>query len=239
MYVLYDKRWRRPPPIDTEIVGSTSTSLVLEAETTCGLSKKKGLTDLWQGKKNKGIGIYMYVVKCSSFKCGILSDTKATNRSLSQYTSNSDGGCEQSLLFNFHILKQFLHPNSQYLRYISSMVDRTPHSSKAFRGHHKKEPWPPKSPTSLLLMTATTASTMPRTRSFLVVTFVILLLLNSSAGQAEIIFDGSVSPNPSQLLSKMRIRKVLAEFTLDYDYGMHNSKHEPRRGKTGPSNRNP
>ncbi|RWW47271.1 hypothetical protein BHE74_00046755 [Ensete ventricosum] len=72
------------------------------------------------------------------------------------------------------------------------------------------------------------------------------------AGRAEIEDDPTESP---QLFSKvtcilmtviscvvsgqMQTTRALVEYALDYDYGGHNPKHEPRRGKPGTGSRNP
>ncbi|THU62578.1 hypothetical protein C4D60_Mb01t06590 [Musa balbisiana] len=70
--------------------------------------------------------------------------------------------------------------------------------------------------------------------------FLLILLFDASvSGRAEIKDDPTESPNPAQLFSKMQTTRALVEYSLDYDYGGHNPKHEPRRGKPGTGSRNP
>ncbi|KAJ8494028.1 hypothetical protein OPV22_015749 [Ensete ventricosum] len=73
---------------------------------------------------------------------------------------------------------------------------------------------------------------MPNIRPFLII-ILLFLLLAISLGQADISEDGTEPMNTSDLVSKVQTRKVLVEVILDYDYGGHNSRHEPRRGKSG------
>ncbi|RRT56096.1 hypothetical protein B296_00045150 [Ensete ventricosum] len=72
---------------------------------------------------------------------------------------------------------------------------------------------------------------------FILFFLLILLLFDVSvSGRAEIEDDPTESP---QLFSKMQTTRALVEYALDYDYGGHNPKHEPRRGKPGTGSRNP
>ncbi|XP_064985748.1 uncharacterized protein LOC103978410 [Musa acuminata AAA Group] len=73
---------------------------------------------------------------------------------------------------------------------------------------------------------------MLRIRPFLT-NILLVLLLVTSLGQADITEDGNEPMKASDLVSKVQTRKVLVEVILDYDYGGHNSRHEPRRGKSG------
>ncbi|URD72090.1 hypothetical protein MUK42_35767 [Musa troglodytarum] len=59
------------------------------------------------------------------------------------------------------------------------------------------------------------------------------------AGRAEVKDDPTESPNPAHPFAKMQTTRALVEYALDYDYGGHNPKHEPRRGKPGTGSRNP